>query len=119
MRLSILTVDFHVAFSCPQRIQPFRWIVDAPYLPLTIFRLTKDDTYGRTLSFELHLVVQGRQVELHLPDVFWKEFPDLKLNCHEGTQAPVIEQQVDEVVLLAHREPVLAAHEGEHSTHLQ
>ena len=50
-------------------------------------------------------------VHLHLPEVLMRQRPDLQVDEHERSGEPVVENQVDPVVLAVERDALLAGHE--------
>lgn len=64
-------------------------------------------------------VVEEIEVEIHLAGVLGLEGADLQLHGHETGEPPVIEEQVDEVVLFAGRYLVLIADEGKSEAELE
>ncbi len=72
---------------------------------------TQDDADGRPVAFTAFLVVQQVQVKVHLAGKLRFERADLQLECHQRLDEPVVEEQVNEVFLLADRQPVLAGAE--------
>ena len=73
----------------------------------------EDDADGRVVAGSALLVVQQVQVEVHLAGVFRFERPDFQFKGHQGFEKTVIEKQVDEILLLAQRQPVLTADKAE------
>ena len=59
------------------------------------------------------LVVEQVQVEIHLAREFRLERADFQVEGDERLEEAVVEEQVDEILLLPEREPVLAADETE------
>jgi len=59
------------------------------------------------------LVVQEVQIKIHLAGMFGFKWTDLQLEGHQGLEEAVIEKEVDEILLLPQRQPVLAADEAE------
>jgi hypothetical protein len=58
-------------------------------------------------------VVHDTQIEVHLAGVLGFELAGLEINDDKTAQGQVIEQQVDVEILLANRDVVLPANEGE------
>ena len=58
-------------------------------------------------------VVQGSQIEVHLPSVLGLERPHLQFNRHETAQPEVVEEEVQPVLLSADFQAVLAPNQGE------
>lgn len=53
----------------------------------------------------------------YFADKLGQELTDLQFDGHQTSQTPVIEQQVDEVLLILHLQTVLAADKGEAPAH--
>ena len=75
--------------------------------------LQKNDADAWIILFVPELVVDGRQVKVHLSGELRFEVLDLQINQYITAQAHVIEQQVNEKVLTADFQMVLTAEECE------
>ena len=59
------------------------------------------------------LVIDGREIEIHLPGEFGLEVLDLEFDHHETAQPQMIEEKIEIVVLVGDLEMILAADERE------
>ena len=59
------------------------------------------------------------EIEVHLSCVGVRELPEFEIDDHETPEAPVEEEQVDPVPLVADAESSLASDEGEVATQFQ
>ena len=63
------------------------------------------------------LRIERGEIELHLADELRLEFADLEFHGHEAFQPAMEQQQVNEVFLVVHLQPELAADKGEQPAH--
>ena len=73
----------------------------------------EDDADGRVVAFDVFLVGEVAEIEVHLADVVVLDFSQLEVDEHETTENAVVEDQVDSIVSVVDGHPVLPADEGE------
>jgi len=69
------------------------------------------------LAFLLHLEIERGQIELHLANKFRLKLPHLEFNGDQTPQTPMEKQKIDEELPAIYLQPVLAADEGNKTTH--
>ena len=78
-----------------------------------ILFLAEHDADGVVLRLGSDVAVKVVDVHLHLAEVLMRELADLEVDEHVASQQPVIEDEIDEVVLFVEGEPLLPGLEEE------
>jgi hypothetical protein len=73
--------------------------------------LAKDYTDRRLVVAVSQLIIDSREVEIHLPGKFGLEIFDLQFDYDEAAHAEMLEKQVEVVILVADLNMILTADE--------
>ena len=73
----------------------------------------KDNSNRLCIPFRIHLLPIIIQIEIHLTNVFMKNFSALQINQHKAFQNPVIKNQIDLIGSSAYNHLLLSANIGE------
>ena len=69
---------------------------------------TKYQTYWRSLAFFPVMAVEIAEIQQHLPFVCRLEFSELKVDCYQSAQSPVVKQQVKPIIHSINRDAFLS-----------
>ena len=82
------------------------------HFEVVLFR-TQDDADGRVVVIGSFLLIEHVEVEVHLAGVFWLEWPRFQFKSNQRLEKAMIEQQIDEILLVAQGQAMLPSHEAE------
>ena len=78
-----------------------------------VFLRTQDDTDRRVVVFGSLFLIEHVEIEIHLAGIFRLEWPRFQFKGNQRLEKAVIEQQIDEILLVAQRQTMLPPHETE------
>ena len=80
---------------------------------LMLLGRAKDEAHRLVLALAPVVLLEPREIQVHLPFVGCDERPNLEVNGHEAAQATMVEQQVEPVVVVVNPHGELPGHETE------
>ena len=90
----------------------FTHISNGKFDNLIAFLFAQDDADTGILMWPFDGFIEGREVEIHLPEISRLEFASLEFKSYEALQCPMEEQKINKEFLLIHNYSMLIPDES-------